>query len=261
MRRILGIITLGILVSSAGHAQEFQATLITDPSLVGKSAGLDGLWNTADDLNVPGLNTIGAASSFGYTSDPTTDNSFGYWQGTSRSNTVFPNITYLDLNWTGEGSCTTCVPTISNSATSATLAPGGPYTGTLSSFGYVFNQGVQFKVSSTEFGEETVAAQTTLLGGDPLGWQLFNGDDPAIVFNGFPDLISHFQFLLSLAPDDWFSVTTELSTITIEDGPRAGLTGVATTNTYTAVVPLPVGWVLFLSGAAAFTYRRKASYS
>lgn len=235
------------IATSVASAQSFRSTFFSDPSLVGRSPGFDGLWGTADDLLVPGLNTQGAVSGFGFNS--ATDNTFGFWVGTLDTVVIGATetaITHLALS--GEATCTVCgIFNVTNLPISATLAPGGPYTTMLTSAGSaMFNT---FHGSSTVIVssgiDETVQVDTINFAGVDFGVILFNGQDPAVQFAGNQAAIDHFNFLLPLLPANWSSVQTDLEVIEILDGVRAGLMGTQALTSYSVVVPAPAALPMF----------------
>ena len=261
MMRVIGVLFLSFY-SCVSHAQSFENILLTDSAFIGLSPGNDGLWDTGDELTLTDFNTIGAASSFGFTSS-LTDNTFGFWEGTSTNTiTVFPNYETTSANFTGEASCTICGPfNFINAPISATLAPGGPYTGSLTSAGVgmfnTLNQSTTTIVSSSI--NETVSSTTFNVGGVDFGVVLQRGQSPETVFAGNAAVISHFNFIVPLLPSNWASVATDLQSIEILDGPRAGLSGIQTLTSYTlAPVPLPPAVILLGFAILGFSFWRRA---
>lgn len=229
-RIVLGCI-LGLGPIGAALARDYQ--LIVDPSLVGKAAGLDGLWGTGDtgegDVTgiFPGANPGGAAS---FSFETSNFNALTFFSGfdtvadpiasIGHSNDVTA-LSYTGNNVLGIPSTTTLDPLFTSTVTSTGLM-------SFSSNTHVFN---------------TVTGPLAFLNG--AGIVLFNDglrDDPSLVLSD-PDLVTAANFLEGLVDashPDWTAVTFELHCTS-----AVGCTQGSWTSKYSidaaALAPIPAG--------------------
>ncbi|MCG3146454.1 MAG: hypothetical protein HONDAALG_04546 [Gammaproteobacteria bacterium] len=230
-RRIFLGCIVGLGPIGAAVARDYL--LITDPFLVGKGAGLDGLWGTGDtgegDITglFPGANPAGAAS---FSFDTSNFNALMFFSGVDavadpialigQSNDV-TSLSYTGNNVLGVASSTTLDPADTSTVTSTGLM-------TFSSNTHVIS---------------TVAGSLSFLNG--VGIVLFNDglrDDPSLVLSD-PDLITAANFLKGLVDashPDWTAITYELHCTS-----TVGCTQGSWTSKYSidaaALAPIPAG--------------------
>jgi hypothetical protein len=240
IRAFLATLTISLIGTGVAIAADYQ--FIDDASLIGLSPGFDGLWASADDLVVPGLNTLGAASAF---SDE--NGNFGYFSGTFSTNASGP--AFYGVN---SLTSTSTVGEVNNS-----FVPffNSPYTQT-------FDPGIN---TVTIAANNTATAIFSLNQVDAFGGQklavtgsysyLLPGQDPAVIFAGNIDLINHINFLLPLIPADWTWFATGFETYEFTAGINIGAFGGDTkslysTDTDAALPAVPIPAAIWLFGPA-----------
>lgn len=222
-----------LVLGSIGPAVARDYLLITDPSLVGRAAGLDGLWGTGDtgegDITAlfPGANPDGAAS---FSFDASNVSALTFLSGADtvvdpiapigQSNNVAA-LNYSANNVLGIPSTTTLDPSLTSTVTSTGLM-------SFSSNTHVLN---------------TVTGSLSFLNG--AGIVLFNDglrDDPSLVLSD-PDLITAANFLKGIVDashPDWTAITYELHCTS-----TVGCTQGSWTSKYSvdaaALAPIPAG--------------------
>ena len=207
------IASLALAVAAAPvHAIDF--TLLTSDTLIGVLSG-DGFLGNADDILVPGLNTFGGASQFS-----AINTTYGFLGGTISTAGVTP-FGLVEQQFFGV-------------STHTGLATFGEWNS--NAFG-VFNQPF---TQSLDAGSPSVITlfpdqsyTTSFVIDDPTyggrvaftseGHYLARFQSPGALYSG--DLLTHFDTVLPLLPNDWAGVAQESQTWEVLDGPQAGVTG------------------------------------
>lgn len=249
--RLITMVVLTLFVQAAS-ASTWHA--LESPDLAGLWPGPDGLWGTNDaaaggapaegafgPLPLSGITptnffTLGGSASSTVDSTGT----FGVSVGILTTNGGAPDHpgTNLITDWTGTGSFSNDFVPFVDFAAGFSLDAGAVNQLVVAPGGRTFALDATFTFLA--------ANQSAVFEG--TGFNLFAGEDPAVVFAGNAALAAHFGFLAPLAPAGWEVLTTMLVTsesFDLTTGDPLGLTGTGVTVAYTFDAPVP------LPGAAA----------
>lgn len=218
--KILGAMA-GIALSLGTEAAEF--TFLADPSLIERSPGPDGLWDTGDEFGGRGINAPGTVSGGFYNTGRLGNfGTISFYGGTFSTDTPTGvlrtgSIPITALNLTGRvvspsfGFNFTADEIIGNTQVNADH--------TLSSS---FSQRVRTSVSNDR-------QSFTSLG----GFYLLRGQDPAATFADM-NIVKHFNFVIPLLPSDWSTVGVERFSFSTISGTNRGSNGFASNTFFTA---------------------------
>lgn len=245
-RHLLALILLAS-VTGAANAATTHATwhFVTDTGqnspFVGRTAGADLLWGTADDTAASGRNAQGYASTFtgGYPGGPL--ELLGFFGGTFTTTTQddFATFSVTGVDAVNTTSCLDCVPPFFDAPGSAVLSQTSGGT----------NGGQGTAPGVYEWALDTANGPTGVLRSSGLGYVLVPGIAPADLFAD-ADIVAHFETLLPLLPSDWVIASVSLLDIVGIEGSLSGFGGRQSMSFYATpadltVVPLPAAaWMV-----------------
>ncbi|MEQ8231579.1 MAG: hypothetical protein RLW61_14115 [Gammaproteobacteria bacterium] len=244
---LVGAAFSAALYAASLHAAQipYHAIYLADPDpgspFVGKTAGPDLLWGTADDVAAPGRNAPGNASTF--------DNGtvFGYFSGTY--DTVYDDATgafvYTQVEAFNKLNCSICVPPFFD-------APGGPIVLSTTSGGT--NGGQYFLDQTFVASLDTIDPEGNVYRASGAGLSLFKGQNPAD-FTSDPGLLTHLETVIPRLPANWGIITVAGFTVEAIAGPLVGSFSAEQSITAYTVVPTP-GAALLLTPALLLLGRK-----
>ena len=216
--------TLALAISAAlsAPAMALDLTWLTNPALQGRVT-FDGFLGNADDVIIPGINTLGAASQFASTAG------YGFVQGTHSASgltilgpqdrVVFGTNVFNSVDLSGEGNI--FFPPHFNEPGTFNI----PFTQHLD-----LNSPHSSTINHDQSYTNSVVLDDTLTGGrieyTGVGHYLLANQNAATLYSG--DELTHFNFVRPLLPSNFAGVAHEIQTFKVLDGPFAGNTGVST---------------------------------
>ena len=230
---------LCVLALSMNVAIAADWNFLVDPSLVTKTPGDDGFWDTSDDWSCNGCNNIGSISWAHFTSGSLGNiGALSFYGGTVTTGTSSENFktgtsVLTDLNLSGQVTSAffglnTTIDTVSGS-----LQVNPDHTLAVS-----FTQ--RARTSRSDDRQSVMSTD---------GYWLFRGQDPSTIFSD-PKVVNHFNFSIPLLPADWTVVGMYNFTFTTLSGSsNTGSGGIGSNTFYSlSAVPLPAAAWLLLSG-------------
>ena len=214
---------------------------MTNPALVGLVT-FDAFLGNADDQIFAGINTIGAASQFS-----SSNSVYGFLRGSMatqgvtafgpQTQQIFGTNEHTFISMFGEANLNSA--SVFNRPFTQSLNIGSPS---------VINIDRDQSYTTSFVLDDTGTGGRLEVTG--VGHYLLNSQDPISLYSG--DLLTHFQTVTPLLPDNWLGVAQESQTWEVLDGPQAGLTGFTTSTFYTSdflgipeepPVPLGAPWI------------------
>ncbi len=248
----------GAADAATTHATwHFVADAAPGSPFVGRTAGADLLWGTADDSAAPGRNAAGHASTFtgGFPGGPF--ELLGFFGGTFTTTTPddFATFSVTSVDAVNTTSCLDCASPYFDAPGSAVLSGASG----------AINAGEATAPGVYAWSLDTDNGPSGVLRSSGLGYVLVPGVAPADLFAD-AGIVAHFETLLPWLPADWLFASVSLLDIAGIDGPVSGFGGRQSMSFYATpadltVVPLPAAaWLLaaplaLLRRRAAFTRR------